>query len=89
VTNAEKASSMLGIVQAVHERGKAIIGPSWAVYDEMAALARADDVDGMITRFITYTRSARGIRLEQRLKVFGKTTLESTQRRFMGIARST
>lgn len=80
---------MLGIVQAVHERGKAIIGPSWAVYDDMAALARADDVGGMITCFITYTHSARGIRLDQRLKVFGKTTLESIQRRFMGIARST
>ena len=79
---------MLGIIQAVHDGGKAIIGPSWWVHEEMATLAQAGDVDAMVRCFLTYTRSTQGVRLGQRLKVYGKPTLESAQRRFMGIARS-
>lgn len=88
MTDAEKAQGMLGIVREVHEGGQAIIGPSWAVYDEMAALAGASDVDGMVKYFLAYKRTARGVHMRRRMEVFGKKTLESAERQFMAIARS-
>ncbi len=88
MTDAEKAQGMLGIIRGVHEGAHAIIGPSWTVYDEMAALADAGDVKGMVRYFLAYKRTARGIRVRRRLEVFGKKTLESAERRFMAIARS-
>jgi hypothetical protein len=88
MTNEEKAASMLGVIQAVHDGGKAIIGSSWWIHEEMATLARAGDVDAMVRCFLTYSRSNQGIRLGERLRTYGKPTLEAAQRRFMGIARS-
>lgn len=88
VTEAEKAKGMLDIVRAVHAGGHTIIGPSWTVYDDLAALADAGDVDGMVRYFLAYKRTARGIRMRRRMDVFGKKTLESAERPFMAIARS-
>jgi uncharacterized protein (DUF433 family) len=88
VTDSEKAQDMLAIVRGVHEGAPVIIGTSWAVYDELAVLAAAAEVDAMVTYFQAYKRSARAARLRERLEGFGRTTLESQERRFMAIARS-
>jgi len=88
LTAHEKAQEMLAIVRSVHERAPSITGSPWAIYDELAALAEAGDVDAMVTCFQAHKRSARGIRLRQRLQAFGRRTLESQERQFLAIARS-
>jgi hypothetical protein len=88
VTDTKKAQDMLAIVRGVRDGAGSIMGSSWTVYDDMAALAEAGKVDGMIEYYKAYKRSATGIRLRQRLETFGKKTLESQERQFMALARA-
>jgi len=88
MTNAEKAQGMLALVRDVHEGAKSIVGGSWTVYDELAVLAEAGEVDAMVSYFQAYKRSARAVHLRGRMEVFGRKTLESQERRFLAIARS-
>lgn len=88
MTDAEKARDMLAIVRGVLDGAGSIMGSSWAVHDDMAALAEAGKVDAMIRYFQAYKRTATGIRLRQRLETYGKKTLESQERQFMALARA-
>ena len=88
MTDTQKAQDMLAIVRGVLDGAVSIMGSSWIVYDDMAVLAEAGKVDGMVEYFQEYKRSATGVRLRQRLETFSKKTLESQERRFMAIARA-
>lgn len=87
LTDAEKAQAMLAIVRDIYQGGRTIIGPTWTIYEELAALAPRGDVDGMVKCFLAYRRSAHGMSIQKRLETFGRKTLATESRRFMAIAR--
>lgn len=87
MTDAEKAKALLAIVQEVYDGGKQIIGSGWTVLDKMAALARTNDVAGMVRYFENCKRSVKGKRVRGKLERAGKKSLESEEARFMAIVR--
>jgi hypothetical protein len=89
MTEAEKAQALLGVVRDVHRSGQTIIGPTWTLYEQLAALALRPDVAEMVRCFLAYRRSAHGVGVQKRLETYGRKTLATESRRFMAIARTT
>jgi iron(II)-dependent oxidoreductase len=82
-----RAQRLLAVIEEIHRRGRAVIGPRWTLLTRMQELASQGDVEGMRRYYEACLRDPKGRGVGRRLDRAGCPSLETEHGRFLEIYR--